>query len=179
MCGKRFFLGMLVMYLGTVIISCTSTGSSSNDDLFIVKESSTKDIKGTIFDKSIKIYKRSPTMSSEVWGMEISFIQRTSGDITANMIYVLYLGEKWRFYDKIQIKIDNSLYEIPIENPAREVRSRGNVLEQFNVLLPQPAINGLKNCSSIIIQIDGEKKGEPIQIASDGIPKINSFWQNK
>jgi len=177
MFGRKFFLGMLSILLGIIIIGCASMGSSSNNDLFIVKESSTNDIKGTIYDKSMTIYKRSPTMSS-IWGMDISFIQRSSGDITANMIYVLYLGEDWRFYDKIQIKIDNNLYEIHIDNPAREVRSRGTVLEQFNAILPKPAINNLKNCSSIIIQIDGKNRGEPIQIAPEGISKINSFWQN-
>jgi len=180
MANKEFRLGPLILFVifGMFTGGCVSTENTVNDELFVVKEGSINDIKGTVFNKKMLIYHRAPTISGEMWGMNVSFIKRSSEGISANLLDVFFIGEKWRYYDKVQIKINDNLYEISVDNPMRGTRSGGNVVEEFNVLLPKEAIEGLKTCSSISIQIDGKNKGVPIQIASEGISKINAFWQN-
>jgi hypothetical protein len=166
------FFGVLIL----LVVSCGTLGttSSSSDDLFVVKENSKNDIEGTIYEKDMQIYKISPT-TNHLWGLSVYFSKSTREDITANMLGVVYLGEDWRFYDNIQIKIDDTLFSFDIENPSRNVVGR-NATEIGNALLSQEAIEVLKTCTSIIVQVNGKNKGEPLTIDKNGMETINAFF---
>jgi hypothetical protein len=151
------------------------TTSNSGNGLFIVSENSRNDIAGTIYEKSIKIYDKNPTRNS-LWGLSISFTTRTLENTILEMLGFVYVGEDWRFYDNIQIKIGDEIFSFDVENPWRNVSSGGTVGEIGNVWLSQEAIEALKNCTSIIIQINGKNRGEPITIDKNGMEAINNFF---
>jgi hypothetical protein len=172
-------LSVLFAAVGLVVLAGRGTmadTSNSTDSLFIVSENVISDIQGNIIEKNIPIYKVSPSINS-LWGMTISFKKRTRDDIVANTLDVAYVGDKWRFFDIVQIKIDDTLFTITDDDPSREVSGR-YVAELVRVLLPNDAIDLLKSCETIMVQVNGKTRGEPIMIANNGIGAVNIFFQN-
>jgi hypothetical protein len=53
-----------------------------------------------------------------------------------------------------------------------------HVAESVRVLLPNDAIDLLKSCETIVVQVNGKTKGGPIMISNDGIGAVNMFFQN-
>jgi hypothetical protein len=171
-------LGFLILVC--LITSCGTTGgatdgnSSSASKLFIVKEDTINDIQGTIYEKSMDIYS---APSGSLYLLFVTFLNRSKEDISANMVDLFYYGKEWRFYEEIQVKIDEKLFTLKGNEPSRNVRKSGFVEEFFRVLLPDDAVEALGSCKSILVQLNGKTRGEPITIDPKGIPAINSFFK--
>jgi hypothetical protein len=174
---KSRLTGILVVLVGFCLISSCGTTvgtSSSGSTLFIVEENTINDIQGTIYEKIMDIYQ---TPSGSLYLLFVTFRNRTIGDISANMVDLYYYGKGWRFYEEMQIKIDDIIFSLQDNEPSRKVRDYGFVQETIRVLLPDDAVEALRSCTSILVQLNGKTRGEPITIDTKGIPAINSFFK--
>jgi hypothetical protein len=87
----------------------------------------------------------------------------------------LYVGQSWGFFEIVQIKIDDDLYNFRIEAPQRFTQ-QDFVIEILNVELSKEIIDKLNLCKSLIVQINGKYRGKPITIDRNGMGAINTFF---
>lgn len=187
------FVGIAII-VTIVTISCgstgntTSTGSSSTNssrntsgssDLFTVKESVERDITGDITTYRMQIYNsgyQRNQIGNSAGITTFSLIKKTSGNIQVNQFEVMYVGNGWIFLENIQLKIDDQIHDFNINNPVRQTMGGSNVLEILSPVLSNEIVNSIKGCSSIIVQVNGRIRGQPISIDTNGISAINNFY---
>jgi hypothetical protein len=143
-------------------------------DLFQVKKSISEDITGNITTSEMEIYNSgvSEDVSTSVYLLKMkAFPDGTS----VKQFSVLYVGQSWNFFETIQIKIDDDLFNFRVENPQR-VTQRSFVVEILNVELSKEIIDKLYLCKNLIVQVNGKYRGRPITIDTNGMRAINNFF---
>ena len=151
------------------------------ENLFTIKESVERDILGDITIHRMEIYnsgyeRNRLTNNSGI--TSFSLLKKTSGNIQVNQIEVMYIGSGWLFLDNVQLKLDEQIYTLYNSNSVREViggRS-SSVFELLTPVLSDEIVDAVKNCSSMIIQVNGRIRGEPIEIDISGLVAINNFY---
>jgi hypothetical protein len=169
--NKKFFLSCFL----TVILAVISFAQTS--DLFKITTSTSEDITGNITTYEMQIYNTGAVTENDSISTTIySFKKKLFPDGTsANQFSVMYVGQSWNFFETIQIKIDDTLFNFSVEAPQRITR-QGFVIEILNAELSQEFIKELNSCKSLIVQINGKYRGKPVTIDKNGMEAINSFF---
>jgi len=148
------------------------------NNLFEVEKEIENDISGDIITYSMKIYVSGVVYDSFTETASTTIILFEKKEFPAkskvNQLNVVYLGQSWIFIENIQIKIDDSLYTLAIT--PRNLTMQDFIVETPLATLTSEMVLKLKNCKSLIVQVNGKIRGKPITIDPKGIPAINDFY---
>jgi hypothetical protein len=180
---KKILFGIIVI-ISMIVTGCFSTPSYSNsvietvENKYEIKESVRHDISGDIVSTSVTIYESDYSMDERTRirsSTSMLFGKKTLNNTESYQIDVVYVGNSWAFIDNLQMSIDGELFSIDTNNPYRDVNNSNSVTEICTFVIDVSIIEKIVNCNTIIFQINGELKGEPIHLEQEAISAMKSI----
>ncbi|MDR1159144.1 MAG: hypothetical protein LBK69_00740 [Syntrophomonadaceae bacterium] len=174
---KVVFVSILIL-VSSLIVSCSTmykgTAAAYWSSPYSIREDKSTDINGEYKYVYFLLYKNNALASGEdgIETIELAKMYKNN-EFISHTIRVGFIGNKWRFMDNLQIKIDNNdvLTLEPLNKPTRDVISGSEVQEINWYYLSKDIVNSLKSCNALIIQ----NYDNPRSITSDGIAAMKEF----
>jgi hypothetical protein len=163
---KKIFL---VLLISLIILGCTTTEQLVMKPLYSISEKYYEDIKGNFTIQTLLVFKKVTVGTNAAITIDKIIAQND----TSFVITLHYIGPDWKYFEAIEIKIDDNYYKLIDSEPSRYVNSGSNVTitEVINPHLNEVLIESLLNSKKIIIQYDTS----PIDIPPEAIMAIKNF----